>query len=109
MKNQNVIVDRNRTAEKITNISQLNHKDMYEVTILNLRSLELRFEKVEINGISEEIVTCHDSNEIEIEKDIQDSSEDNSLLSEHVLEVLEKSWSESDDENTQDMTIKEEE
>ena len=46
MKNQNVVVDKNRTYEKITNISQLNHNDMYEVTILNIRSLELTFEKL---------------------------------------------------------------
>jgi hypothetical protein len=70
MKNQNIIVDKNRT--------QLNHNDIYEVTILNLRSLELRFEKVEITGMSEEIVICNDSK-------IKDSSEDNSLLSEHIL------------------------
>jgi len=114
----NITVDIDRIVEKITNIAQKNQTVGYELTIINLRTLEVRYEDVQMNDISDEIPICNDSNENE--KDTNDISEENSLLSEHILKEND-SWLENtvvddsdkdevaEDENKTDMIVDEEE
>jgi len=108
LRSLNVLVDNSRITEKIFNISQIDHTNKFEVTKMNLRSLELIFEELQMNETNVEVPICNDSNNSE--KDIPDIMEENSLLSEHILNEnlgnggekdnwLDKSLDDSNDEN----------